>query len=168
LKIRKVETNEIINVRKQRISCYEEYKKDISNEHWKALKGTLSSENDVMDGVEFFVMEDGGKIVGSVVLFPAQLDAYEWQTGKAEYPEIRMLAVDKESRGHGIARELVKHCILVSQEKGYTHIGLHTADFMKGAMKLYEDMGFVRVPELDFEPANDGVMVRGFRLNMEK
>lgn len=50
-----------------------------------------------------------------------------------------------------------------TKEKGIDSIGLHTADFMKSAMKLYEGFGFERIPQYDFEPANDGVIVKAFR-----
>lgn len=44
-------------------------------------------------------------------------------------------------------------------------LGLHTMDFMKAAVRMYEGMGFVRVPEVDFTPA-PGVAVKGYRLDL--
>jgi ribosomal protein S18 acetylase RimI-like enzyme len=53
-----------------------------------------------------------------------------------------------------------------NEEKKFDAIVLHTADFMKSAMKLYKRIGFERHPQHDFEPANDGVVVKAFRLSI--
>lgn len=37
---------------------------------------------------------------------------------------------------------------------------------MKNAIRLYEMMGFERVPELDFIPANDGIVVKAYRYSI--
>jgi hypothetical protein len=52
-----------------------------------------------------------------------------------------------------------------SKAKGFQSIGLHTGDFMKSAMKLYERIGFERLPAYDFQPADDGITVKAFRLS---
>ncbi|WP_260398271.1 GNAT family N-acetyltransferase [Peribacillus simplex] len=166
--IRKIEQSEIETVRKKRLECYEEYKNFVSEDHWNALKGTLSSENDLKPGVEIYVAEIDNKIIGSIVLFPGKMEAYEWTTNIPDYPEIRMLAVDKDCRGKGIGRFLVQHCIETSYKQGYKAVGLHTAEFMKGALSLYTKMKFERVPELDFEPANDGITVKGFKYSIQQ
>lgn len=161
--IRKMSRDEIESVRAMRVTCYEEYKDLVSEDHWNALKGTLSSENDVKPGVDVFVAEISGKIVGSVVLFPGKTEAYEWTTQVPDYPEIRMLAVDRAWRGKGIGEALMHYCIELSAQQGYRAVGLHTAEFMKNALSLYRKMNFHFVPELDFEPANDGIIVKGLR-----
>jgi ribosomal protein S18 acetylase RimI-like enzyme len=38
---------------------------------------------------------------------------------------------------------------------------------MKSAMGLYERLGFERLPQFDFEPANDGIIVKAYRLSFE-
>lgn len=161
--IRKMNRDEIEIVRKKRLVCYEQYKSLVSKDHWNALKSTLSSENDLKEGVEIFVAEIDGKIAGSVVLFPGKMQAYEWATDVPDYPEIRMLAIDKEWRGKGLGRALIQHCIETSRGQGDKEVGLHTAEFMTDALSLYTKMDFERKPELDFEPANDGIIVKGFR-----
>lgn len=85
-----------------------------------------------------------------------------------DYPEIRMLAVNEEYRGQGIAEALIKECIVrVKGKKGYPYVGLHTADFMKAAMRLYKRLGFVRIPKYDFQPADDGIIVKAFQLTIK-
>ena len=45
-------------------------------------------------------------------------------------------------------------------------MGLHTADFMENAIKLYTHLGFERLPQFDFEPTNDGIIVKAFRITL--
>ncbi|TDL80429.1 GNAT family N-acetyltransferase [Peribacillus frigoritolerans] len=162
--IRKMKEHEIEFVRMQRLEGYKEYRSLVSEDHWYALKGTLSSDSDLNKGVEIFVAEIENQLAGSIVLFPGKMASYEWTSDSPDYPEIRMLAVDHQYRGHGIGRALVQHCIDLSAKQGYSFVGLHTADFMKNAIALYTKMNFERVPEFDFEPVNDGIIVKGFRL----
>ncbi|MCL7749777.1 GNAT family N-acetyltransferase [Halalkalibacter alkaliphilus] len=166
MKIRNALSDEVQYIRTQRIEAYSEHAKVVSEEHWQALKQAISSEADEQSGVELIVAEIEGGIVGSVALFPPKSDAYEGQVDELDYSEIRLLAVTKEARGKGVAHALLTECIERTKAKGYDAIGLHTADFMEGAIKLYGRMGFERLPEHDFEPANDGVIVKAFRLGI--
>jgi GNAT superfamily N-acetyltransferase len=167
LKIRKALGYEVEIIREQRVRAYEEHKKNIPEGHWDALKKAISSDADEQPGVELLVAELYGKLVGSVALFPAKADAYKGIADILDYPEIRMLSVNPDYRRKGIAEALIKECIRLAKEKGYPYIGLHTADFMETAMRLYERMGFVRKPQFDFQPANDGITVKAFQLSIE-
>lgn len=164
--IRDALKDEIHYIREQRIYAYTEHAQAISNEHWQALKNAISSEVDILSGVELIVAEVDGKIVGSVALFPPKTDAYEGYLEELDYSEIRMLAVAPEVRGKGIASALVSECITRTVAKGFNTIGLHTGEFMEGALKLYKKMGFERIPKHDFQPADDGVIVKAFRLSI--
>ena len=163
MKIRDALKEELHEIREQRIHAYNEHTQAISIEHWHALKKAISSEVDIYPGVELIVAELEGALVGSVALFPPKTDAYEGAIGELDYSEIRMLAVTPEARGQGVAAALVHECIARTKAKGFQTIGLHTADFMESAMKLYERIGFERLPQHDFEPAADGVIVKAFR-----
>jgi GNAT superfamily N-acetyltransferase len=163
--IRDAHEDELAIIREQRVLAYEEHAKKIPEGHWHALKQMLSSETDVQPGVEQIVAMLDGKIAGSVSLFPAKIDAYGGQVEELEYPEIRMLAVAPEARGKGVATKLISECIERCKKKGYHSIGLHTGEFMDGAMRLYEHLGFERLPQFDFEPAGDGIIVKAYRLS---
>jgi ribosomal protein S18 acetylase RimI-like enzyme len=165
--IRDAREDEIHYIRNQRITSYEEHAKSIPEKHWKALKNALLSDKDTQFGVECIVAELDGRIVGSVVLFPANTDAYAGTDIELHYPEIRMLAVTPEARGKGIAAALILECIRRAKVSGFQAIGLHTADYMESAVKLYQRIGFQRLPEFDFEPANDGIIVKGYRHTFE-
>src|SRR4051794_27359238 len=99
--IRDAADSEMPYIRQQRITSYREHAERIPEEHWNALRQAISSEADAQTGVENIVAELDGKIVGSVVLFPAKSDAYEGYVEEMDYPEIRMLAVTPEARGKG-------------------------------------------------------------------
>jgi GNAT superfamily N-acetyltransferase len=163
--IRDAHEDELAIIREQRVLAYEEHAKKIPEGHWHALKQMLSSETDVQSGVEQIVVVLDGKIAGSVSLFPAKIDAYGGQVEELEYPEIRMLAVAQEARGKGVATKLITECIERSKKKGFRSVGLHTGEFMGGAMRLYEHLGFERLPQFDFEPAGDGIIVKAYRLS---
>lgn len=154
------------SIREQRVKAYEEYIEKLPPDHWKALKQAISSEADIQKDAELIVAELEGQLLGSVVLFPPKSDAYEGLVEELDYPEIRMLAVDPAARGRGVAKALIAECIKRTKEKGLTRIGLHTGDFMENAMRVYEGFGFQRLPQFDFEPANDGIIVRAYILEL--
>ncbi|MGP4060273.1 GNAT family N-acetyltransferase [Halobacillus sp. H74] len=161
MKIREMKTNEIDDIKTLRLESYNEYEELLSENHWSVLKKTLLSDYDLKTNAKTFVVELDDNIVGSVVLFPPSIKAYDWNDSVQNYPEIRMLSVNPSFRGRGIAKALLKHCIQVSKEEKHSRIGLHSASFMN-ALPLYEKLGFEHFPELDFEPLNDGIIVQGF------
>ena len=165
--IRDATAGELAFIREQRVHSYEEHAQKIPEEHWQALKQAISSDADTKEDVERIVAVIDGRIVGSVALFPAKIDAYEGLVKELDYPEIRMLAVTPLARGKGVAEALVSECIQRAKVQGFQSVGLHTADFMKSAMGLYERLGFERLPQFDFEPANDGIIVKAYRLIFE-
>ncbi|WP_226037801.1 GNAT family N-acetyltransferase [Aquibacillus saliphilus] len=165
--IRNARKEELRYIREQRVRAYSEHEKAIPKEHWQALKKAITSNADIQPGVELIVAESNGEIVGSVALFQANTDAYEGYVDKSDYPEIRVLAVAPDARGEGVASALIDECITRSKEMGYNFIGLHTGSFMESAIKLYQRKGFERLPKDDFEPANDGIIVKAFRLSIE-
>lgn len=164
--IRKAMEAEYETIINERLASYLPYKEMLPAEHWKILEGTLTSHTSKQAGADIFVSEIDGKIAGSVVLFPSDTKAYEWDAEALAFPEIRMLAVGTGFRNNGIGKALIVHCINQAKDKGNSFIGLHTGSFMEDAMRLYEKLGFERVPALDFEPLNDGIIIKAFRLNL--
>jgi ribosomal protein S18 acetylase RimI-like enzyme len=78
---------------------------------------------------------------------------------------IRLLAVRPEMRGSGLGRVLAEECMRRARAAGARAVGLHTTMMMATAKAMYERMGFVPVPEHDFSPAPD-LLVMGFRLEL--
>ena len=75
---------------------------------------------------------------------------------------IRLLAVDNAARGKGVGKALTQFCIERARELGKARIVLHTTLMMQTAWAMYERLGFVRFPEIDFRQGN--LEVFGFQL----
>jgi ribosomal protein S18 acetylase RimI-like enzyme len=78
---------------------------------------------------------------------------------------LRMVAVHPEVQGKGIGRALVQEVIDRVRAAGRDHIGLHTVPTMTAAHRLYESLGFVRDPSLDY-PEESGYSLLGYRLDL--
>lgn len=70
-----------------------------------------------------------------------------------EEAEIRALAVRPDTQGQGIGSELLQHVLDRARRLGIRRLVLCTAPAMRGAHRLYEQAGFVRLPERDWSPA---------------
>lgn len=167
LLIREAKKNEFYLLKKQRLASYSPYEEELSPKHWEMLKANVSADFDQQPGVEVFVAEIDGQLAGSVVLFPADSKAYEWDSKTIAYPEIRLLAVGTDFRSQGVGKALVEHCIDISKIRKQQFIGLHTGSFMTHAIALYEKMGFEQLASLDYIPLNDGIVVKAFRLDLQ-
>lgn len=66
--------------------------------------------------------------------------------------EVKRMFVNPASRGFGIGKLLLEKCIETARGLDYRTVKLDTADFMKAAIKLYTDHGFVEIPPYRFNP----------------
>ncbi len=115
------------------------------------------------------VAEKGGRVIGSVLLYPGGSVLARPDGGPVALasPEVRLLAVAPAARGQGVGGALMHECLRRARQSGATALTLHTTDIMEAAMRLYERLGFRRVPELDFQPG-PGVTIKGYRLGLEE
>ncbi|MET0959397.1 MAG: GNAT family N-acetyltransferase [Psychrobacillus psychrotolerans] len=165
--IRNAKEEELAHIREMRLHAYKEHAPKIPEAHWNALQQSILSDADSKPGIERIVAEIDGEITGSVALFAPDKQIYEGLLDEElNYPELRMLAISQQARGKGVATALINECMKRTREKGFTEMGLHTADFMENAIKLYTHLGFERLPQYDFEPANDGIIVKAFRIKV--
>ena len=67
--------------------------------------------------------------------------------------EIRSLAVAPVAMGEGIGEALTRHTIAIARERGYAALVLSSATTMHAAHRLYDRLGFTRLPERDWSPA---------------
>lgn len=149
------------------LSAYEQYSVVMPPALWVGYRENIVSTLAAAPPDTQIVAEEDGRIVGSVLLYPAgaRLDRPGGGSMALTFPEVRLLAVSPAVRGQGIGVRLMEECVRRARESGATALTLHTTDMMRAAMRLYERLGFRRVPELDFEPA-PGVTVKGFRLSL--
>lgn len=74
--------------------------------------------------------------------------------------EMKRLYVKPEYRGSGIAKKLVNLIINDAKSIGYQCMLLDTLPNLKGAIKLYEDVGFYRIPPYNNSPIDDTVFMK--------
>jgi GNAT superfamily N-acetyltransferase len=106
------------------------------------------------------VAEPEGLVLGGVCFVPSADNPY------AEFHDptalsFRHLAVAPEAQGCGAGRALVVWCMERAGQLGATRLLLHSTPWMSRAHRLYESLGFVRAPELDWVPVPE-VPLLGF------
>jgi ribosomal protein S18 acetylase RimI-like enzyme len=100
---------------------------------------------------ELLVVRDAeARIVGSVAL--VLTGDFGQVTISDEESAFRMLAVEPRVRGQGIGERLVTTCLDRARAAGKRRMVLSTAPRMTAAHRLYERMGFHRLPERDWSP----------------
>ena len=136
--------------------------------HWEdyrqAILGTLAD----VKPAQQIVAERDGAILGTVLLYPAGTVFFtpDGLPVTLTWPEVRLLAVAPAARGRGIGAALMYECVRRARRLGAAVLTLHTTDMMHVAMRMYEHMGFVLAPELDFHVDKD-LTVKGYRLNLD-
>ncbi|HWM03064.1 MAG TPA: GNAT family N-acetyltransferase [Actinophytocola sp.] len=98
------------------------------------------------------VAVDDGRIVGTARLYPPGAAVGD-EGLPAGWAWVRAVAVRPELRRAGIARRLMADCTRRATDIGATVLCLHTMAFMVDAIRLYERLGYRRVPELDIDVA---------------
>jgi ribosomal protein S18 acetylase RimI-like enzyme len=96
------------------------------------------------------VRDEDDRVVGSVALVLSG-DFGEVTTSDEE-AAFRMLVVDPAARGRGIGELLVTTCLDLARAAGKRRMILSTGPEMTAAHRLYERLGFRRLPERDWSP----------------
>ena len=113
----------------------------------------------------FVAADDNGKPLGSIDYID-DLAQYGVNTVATitDAAGVRLLAVDGACQGQGVGKALARFCIEHARRTGKARIILHTTRIMQAAWTMYEGLGFVRFPEIDFRVEN--IDVFGFRLDI--
>ena len=106
-----------------------------------------------------------GELLGGVTYVSGPQDPLSQELGEGE-AGIRMLAVAPAAQGLGVGRALTTACLDRARADGRCRMVLHTGTWMPVAICLYESMGFVRDPAIDFSPA-PGIDLLGYGLDLE-
>jgi ribosomal protein S18 acetylase RimI-like enzyme len=96
------------------------------------------------------VRDDDGQVVGSVALVLSG-DFGEVTTSDEE-AAFRMLVVDPARQGRGLGKLLVTTCLDRARAAGKRRMVIATGTRMTAAQRLYERLGFTRLPERDWSP----------------
>jgi ribosomal protein S18 acetylase RimI-like enzyme len=106
--------------------------------------------------------EQGGELVAVVALFPPGAPGRSVAApGEAE---LARLAVAEGTRRRGIGRELVERCAAQARAFGAEAIALWSRPYQTDAHRLYESLGYRRLPERDGEDRDGRRWV--FRLDL--
>src|SRR4051794_31835351 len=109
------------------IAAYRQYATIMGPLAWEGLDRAVRAALATTDSVERIVAENDGEIVGSVLLFPAAVQAYDFIDARVAAPELRLLAVADGWRGKGIGEALVNECVRRARASGASELGLHTS-----------------------------------------
>jgi ribosomal protein S18 acetylase RimI-like enzyme len=89
-------------------------------------------------------------VVGAVALalWPSPVA----EVGRENEAVFRMLAVAPEARRQGVGASLVRECLDRARRAGASALVLSSMPGMTAAHRLYERLGFQRLPERDWSP----------------
>lgn len=148
--LREAEPAEVDRVEVLVQGAYAEFRSLFPEEVWRAWMDNISKTIHSPTGVLLVALHQG-ELAGAVKFYPdaSQAGLGQWPVGVAS---IRLLAVDPQKRGLGLGARLVEECLRRARELKVSTIFLYTGEFMHGARKIYESLGFVRAPEFDKTP----------------
>jgi len=102
---------------------------------------------------ELWVAEVDGVVVGSVTI---ALPGSPWrEIGTDEEGEFRMLAVSPDARRMGAGDALTRLVLDRCRELGFRRIVLSSLASMSSAHRIYERLGYRRIPDRDWSPQPD-------------
>ena len=104
----------------------------------------------IASGAQVWVAEVDGALAATVTYVPGPGPYAEFDD--PDGAGIRMLAVLPTFQGRGIGEALTRACIDQARLDGRRRVYLHTTLWMEAAQRMYVRIGFLRTPELDWEP----------------
>lgn len=110
------------------------------------------------------VAVEDGRIIGTLTLeLEDRISTDDHGPLPPSHAHVRMLGVDPDARGHGVARALMDAAIEIARSEGKTLLTLNTTRRMQAAQQLYEAMGFRRDPDRVFP---DGFVLLAYSLEI--
>jgi GNAT superfamily N-acetyltransferase len=111
-------------------------------------------------------VDDDGTVLGGCTYVPDRTNPLcEHQVDDAA--SIRMMAVRPEARGRGVGAALTTYCLERARDEGRRWLVLHSSSPMADAQRMYERLGFVRDPSIDWFPGDD-VHLHAFRFDLRQ
>jgi GNAT superfamily N-acetyltransferase len=138
--------------------AYQPYSTEMPPEVYEQyLEGVLDTE----EGTQLVALDEGGKLLGAARLY---LPGTATVPLPPDWAWVRSVGVRPSARGTGVGRAIMAYC---GENVGdATAIALHTMDFMPDAIRLYERLGYTRVPEYDFTGGDGAFHVMAYRLDL--
>jgi ribosomal protein S18 acetylase RimI-like enzyme len=123
---------------------------ELAPEEYLARLADVAGRADLAELLVARADENGGDVVGSVALVLAGEFGEVLRSG--DEAGFRMLVVDPAVRGRGVGELLVETCLDRARAAGKRLMVLSTDPRMRAAHRLYERLGFTRLPERDWSP----------------
>jgi ribosomal protein S18 acetylase RimI-like enzyme len=124
---------------------------------------TLRAAADRAAKAELWVAASPAGLLGSVTFCPPG-SAYR-EIARDGESEFRMLAVSPAARGLGVGTALTEQCLQRSRALDLDRVVMCSAWNMVTAHRIYERLGFTRLPDRDWEPV-PGVQLLAFTLDL--
>jgi ribosomal protein S18 acetylase RimI-like enzyme len=146
--IRRARPEEYDAVGEVTVAAYEEFLLGPEDEYRHRLRDAAGRDR----GAELWVAasDDDTRLLGTVTLCPAG-SAWREIAGEDE-GEFRMLAVSPEARGQGVGESLVRLVVDRFAADGARAVVLSSLADMTAAHRIYDRLGFTRLPERDWRP----------------
>jgi GNAT superfamily N-acetyltransferase len=162
--LREAGSDELDAVGEMMVAAYAEFTPPNPPPLWRAYEEEIRDVRRRLADAALIVAEDAGRLAGAVTYYPDATK--ETNTAwPASWAVFRLLAVHPTARGRGVGRLLTEECLRRARVAGCVAVGLHTTQLMNVARAMYERIGFVRVPELDFFPVPQ-FRVMAYRLTL--
>lgn len=173
--VRRANRREIPDIEQLILATFSPYRGLVSAP--AVLEAYIENSRDIAgrwDEAEILALEVNGRIGGTVTWYAdASREGLNWPR---EWAGFRTLAVHPDLRGLGLGDTLVRDCIMRSCQRGIATIGIHTAAFMVAACRIYDRLGFRRIPSHDLsvskalrcDPNADDVLAIAYRLDLVK
>jgi ribosomal protein S18 acetylase RimI-like enzyme len=153
--IRTAAPHEIAEIEAVSVATYSQFRGEIPLSVFEGYIGELRRLADHWHEAEVLVAELGGRIRGCVLFYA---DASTQGLGLPQgWSGFRKLAVHPDMRGRGLGRSLTQACIDSARRRRAPTVGIHTASFMRSALRMYDAMGFRRCAELDRSASDLGL-----------
>ena len=170
LEIRPAKASERQRALEITLEAYAEYSGVLRPTYWDSYREHIVDTLTDLGVAEQLVAATGSSLLGTALYYqPGSSFSVEVAPAAVsqDCPEVRLVAVAPTGRGQGVGRALMETCVDRARSSGAPGLVLHTMEMMEAARSLYDSMGFVRAPELDFRPAKEW-FVEGFRLDFDQ
>ncbi|MFF2092211.1 GNAT family N-acetyltransferase [Paenibacillus sp. NPDC058174] len=163
--IRETTASDLPEIESLLLDAYVQYAQVLPEEVWSGYREDILYNARSSEAWHKLHAVYENKVAGSVFLFGPSLSESDIEKRRAGAPFVRLLAVHPSARGKGVATALLQHCARLSADQGKDYLYLNTSDMMSDAVRLYENLGFERIPE--FERNNSGIWIKSYKLNLQ-
>jgi GNAT superfamily N-acetyltransferase len=164
MEVREVRTDEYEETGDVLGRAYAEFA-DPSDPGWREHLELVRDVAGRVDRTEVLVAVEEGRVLGSATIELDGVVGDDDASLPADVAGLRMVGVDPEARGRGIARALLADVIARCRSAGKREIILRTTGPMVAARRLYESFGFEPAHDLDWI-IDERLTLLGYRLGL--